>query len=85
MVYSAISAVNNKYIIKTNEKMFLVFHITPDTPRPKPADEHVMASTGGDVQVVTAFVTFHPNPDYAEEEAVPPGLDEADRTPARFA
>ncbi|HOC09402.1 MAG TPA: hypothetical protein PKN88_07745 [Bacillota bacterium] len=72
-------AVNDKYIAKTDRENISSIHICPDTPRPKPADEHVMASTGGDVQGGDSVCNISPQPDYSEEEAVPPGLDEADR------
>ena len=72
-------AVNNKYIAKTDRENISSIHICPDTPRPKPADEHVMASTGGGVQGGDSVCNIPPQPNYAEEEAVPPGLDEADR------
>jgi hypothetical protein len=105
-------AVNNKYTAKTDRENISSIHICPDTPRPKLADEHVMASTGGGVQGavfaegsdppvadldrrVSQGLSFRlddassppadsvcnisPLPNYAEEEAVPPGLDEAGR------
>jgi len=72
-------AVNNKYTAKTDRENISSIHICPDTPRPKLADEHVMASTGGDVQGGDSVCNISPLPNYAEEEAVPPGLDEAGR------
>lgn len=72
-------AVNNKYIAKTDRENISDIHVHPDTPRQKPADEHVVAPTGGGVQGGDSVCSISPLPNYAEEEAVPPGLDEADR------
>jgi hypothetical protein len=105
-------AVNNKYIAKTDRENISDIHVHPDTPRQKPADEHVVAPTGGgdqgavsaegsgppvaglDRQVSQGLSSrlddasspqddsvhnVPPLPDYAEEEAKPPGSDQADR------
>lgn len=72
-------AVNNKYIAKTDRENISDIHVHPDTPRQKPADEHVVAPTGGGVQGGDSVCSISPLPNYSEEEAVPPGLDEADR------
>lgn len=72
-------AVNNKYIAKTDRENNSSIHICPDTPRQKPADEHVVAPTGGGVQGGDSVCSISPLPDYAEEEAKPPGSDQADR------
>lgn len=44
------TAVNDKYITQNGGKNISDIHVYPDTPRQKPADEHVMASTDKSTQ-----------------------------------